>query len=45
MQNASPYTSTYEYEFDSEGYITKMVVTERFDDGRVATHTDIVTWE
>ena len=44
-QNVSPYTSTYEYEFDVEGYITKMIVTRKFDNGSTLTFTDTITWE
>ncbi len=45
MQDASPYTSTYEYEFDTEGYIIKMIVEEKFDNGTINTFTDTITWE
>uniref|UniRef100_UPI004056D120 hypothetical protein n=1 Tax=Alistipes sp. TaxID=1872444 RepID=UPI004056D120 len=44
-QDLSPYTSTYEYEFDAEGYIIKMIVEEKFDNGTINTFTDTITWE
>ncbi|MBP3551068.1 MAG: hypothetical protein J6J57_05430 [Alistipes sp.] len=44
-QDVSPYTSTYEYEFDTEGYIIKTIVTRKFDNGSIHTFTDTITWE
>ena len=43
-KEAQPYSSTYEYEFDSEGYVTKIVRTDTYD-SYTHTFTDIITWE
>lgn len=43
-KDAKPYSTTYDYEFDAEGYVTKIVCTNIYDS---YTHifTDIITWE
>ena len=44
-QNIDPYSSTYEYEFDADGYVTKQKVTEIYESGYTLVFTDNFTWE
>lgn len=44
-QNLKPYSSTYEYEFNAEGYVTKQKVTEIYESGQIIISTDTFTWE
>lgn len=43
-KEAAPYSTTYEYEFDAEGYVVKIVRTNIFDNYS-HIYTDIFTWE
>ena len=40
-----PYSSTYEYELDLEGYVVKVVVTTIYEDNQIETYVETFTWE
>lgn len=45
VQDLKPYSSTYEYEFDAEGYVIKQKTTEVHEDGYTRVYIDSYTWE